>query len=54
MNHNHPAYQAALKIDPMSAEFASHGIPYAQARLVEIAQIIEAEYQAIIDENPLP
>ena len=57
MNHNHPAYRAALKIDTVSAEFAKHGVPYAQARIVEIAQIIDAEYQMIPevfpDEDPV-
>jgi len=44
MNKDHPAYKAALKIDPLSAEFASHGIAYAEERLFEIAKIIEDAY----------
>ena len=44
MNKDHPAYKAALKIDPLNAEFAFHGIPYAEARLNEIAKIIEDAY----------
>ncbi len=65
MTKDHPAYRAALRIDPVSAEFASHGIPYAQARIDEIAKIIEDAYDedelvgfdfhgCFDHENPLP
>lgn len=48
MNQQHYAYRAALRIDPIAAQFwQQHRTPTAGNRLREIAEIIEEEARTV-------
>lgn len=56
MNQTHYAYRAALRIDPIAAEFwQQHRTPTAGNRLREIAEIIDEESRTVdADARALP